>query len=253
MLLTIVLVNLALGIFASPAPQAKGGGCTPGGLQKGSETPVKDVFDDGKSGSGPYPAHFVQDGPSSGFTLYAPKTPPPSDVKLPVLVYATCGRQGSEYKNILNEVASRGYIVVAAGPPRGKGGGGGSATPAAKSPYGTSDAGNMKFAIDWIKAGNGKKYGNIDADNIATGGLSCGGLSVILPTSLMSLANYIQSMDASRGNDKVKLTLVVHSGLLDTSKTPQLKELKAPIAYIIGGPKDLAYCNVSSLNYLSLY
>jgi hypothetical protein len=182
MLLTTVLLNLAIGSFASPAPQAKGAGaCTPGGLQKGSETPAKDIFDDRKFGSGPYPAQMVQDGPSSSFTLYAPKTPPPADVKLPVLVYATCGRQGSEYKNILHEVASRGYIVIAAGPPKGIGGAGGSGAPAAKSPYPPGDAGNMKFAIDWVKAGNGKKYGNIDADNIATGGLSCGGLSVILP------------------------------------------------------------------------
>jgi hypothetical protein len=178
MLLSIVLVNFALSIFASPAPQGKGGagGCVQGGLQKGSETPKQDKFDDGKAGSGPYPAHYVQDGPTGSYTLYAPKTPPPSDVKLPVLVYATCGRQGSEYKNILNEVASRGYIVIAAGPPKGmaKGGGG-----RGKSPYPATDAGNMKFAIDWVKAGNGKKYGNIDADNIATGGLSCGGLAVI--------------------------------------------------------------------------
>jgi predicted dienelactone hydrolase len=190
--LTIVLVNLALGIFASPAPQAKSAACTPGGLTKGSETPVKDTFDDGKAGSGPYPAHYVQDGPTSGYTLYAPKTPPPDDVKLPVLVYATCGRQGTEYKNILNEVASRGYIVIAAGPPRGMGGSAPSASPASKSPYPPTDAGNMKFAIDWIKAGNGKKYGNIDADNIATGGLSCGGLAVRLSSSsLTSLADYI--------------------------------------------------------------
>jgi hypothetical protein len=57
-----------------------------GGIPKGSETPAVDVFDDGSEGTGKYPAHHVQDGPSTGYTVYAPKTPPPADVKLPVLV-----------------------------------------------------------------------------------------------------------------------------------------------------------------------
>lgn len=163
-----------------------------GGLPKGSETPAVDLFDDGSEGTGKYPAHNVQDGPTARYTVYAPKTPPPSDVKLPVLVYATCGGAGTSYKNLLTEVASHGYLVIAAGPPMpkfgGKPGGGmpvaGAATgaPAAQSPYTATDVGNMKFAIDWVMEGKAAKYGNVDTTHIATGGLSCGGLSVRRPS-----------------------------------------------------------------------
>jgi hypothetical protein len=88
-----------------------------GGLQKGPETPVIDLFDDGTEGTGKYPAHHLQDGPGTRYTLYAPKTPPPASVKLPVLVYAACGGAGTSYTNLLTEVASHGYLVIAAGPP----------------------------------------------------------------------------------------------------------------------------------------
>jgi hypothetical protein len=53
-------------------------------------------------------------------------------------------------------------------------------------------------------------------------------------------------MSTSYHDDRVKLTLMLHSGVIDESKTYLLKELnKYPIAYIIGGPKDIAYNNVS--------
>lgn len=161
-----------------------------GGLPKGSETPATDLFDDGSSGTGKYPACNIQDGPTSQYTVYAPKTPPPTNVKLPVLIYATCGGSGTSYKNLLTEVASHGYFVIAAGPQKLTFGGlfsglfgGTPAGDAAKSPYTATDVGNMKFAIDWVMEGKAAKYGNIDTAHIATGGLSCGGLSVIIPSN----------------------------------------------------------------------
>jgi hypothetical protein len=45
----------------------------------------------------------------------------------------------------------------------------------------------MKFAIDWVMEGKAAKYGNIDTAHIATGGLSCGGLSV---STLKESKNY---------------------------------------------------------------
>jgi hypothetical protein len=164
-----------------------------GGILKGSETPAVDIFDDGSEGTGKYPAHHVQDGPSTRYTVYAPKTPP-ADVKLPVLVYATCGGAGTSYTNLLTEVASHGYFVIAAGPPAPKMPGfkAGSlpkmpafnmsslpkmpAFDPSKAP--STDVSQMKNAVDWVIAGRASKYGNIDTSHIATGGLSCGGLSV---------------------------------------------------------------------------
>jgi hypothetical protein len=91
-----------------------------GGIPKGSEMPAVDLFDDGSEGTGKYPAHHVQDGPGTRYTVYTPKTPPPADVKLPVLVYAACGGPGTSYTNLLTEIASHGYFVIAAGPPAPK-------------------------------------------------------------------------------------------------------------------------------------
>jgi hypothetical protein len=62
----------------------------------------------------------------------------------------------------------------------------------------------------------------------------------------------IKAMSTSYHDDRVKLTLVLHSGLIDETKLYLLKELKAPIAYIIGGPKDIAYNNVSSRAHVSI-
>jgi hypothetical protein len=54
-------------------------------------------------------------------------------------------------------------------------------------------------------------------------------------------------MSTSYHDDRIKLTLVLHSGVVQDEKAYLLKELnKYPIAYIIGGPKDIAYNNVSS-------
>ena len=53
-------------------------------------------------------------------------------------------------------------------------------------------------------------------------------------------------MSTSYHDDRIQLTLVLHSGVVQDSKAYLLKELnKYPIAYIIGGPKDIAYNNVS--------
>jgi len=35
------------------------------------------------------------------------------------------------------------------------------------------------------------------------------------------------------------------SGILSESKLPLLKELKAPVSFFLGGPKDIAYAQVS--------
>jgi hypothetical protein len=61
-------------------------------------------------------------------------------------------------------------------------------------------------------------------------------------------------MSTSYHDDRIKLTLVLHSGVIEDSKAYLLKELnKYPIAYITGGPKDIAYNNVSSkpLDFIS--
>jgi len=61
-------------------------------------------------------------------------------------------------------------------------------------------------------------------------------------------------MSTSYHDDRIKLTLVLHSGVIQNSKAYLLKELnKFPIAYIIGGPKDIAYNNVGFQDSILLF
>jgi len=42
------------------------------------------------------------------------------------------------------------------------------------------------------------------------------------------------------------MTLMFNSGITDNAKKGKLKELQAPVAYFLGGPKDIAYVNGES-------
>jgi hypothetical protein len=169
-------------------------------------------------GSGPYKANYTTDSAISGYTIYAPKTPPPADVKLPVLIWGNgaCLAQGLMFMNLLNELASYGFFIIANGLPEGGG---------------TSTAADLTKAIDWVTANPAslKKYGNVDTSNLAVSGQSCGGL---------------EAYSASYKDPRVKLTVLFNSGLVDQSKRPLLADLKAPVAFLLGGPKDIAQANV---------
>lgn len=75
-----------------------------------------------------------------------------------------------------------------------------------------------------------EKYGKVDASRLVVAGQSCGGL---------------EAYSASYQDPRVKLTILFNSGIIDTSKTPLLADLTAPVAYFLGGPTDVAYPNVS--------
>jgi dienelactone hydrolase len=207
----------------------------------GTESPKKDVFDDGTPGTGKYPAKRTTDPSLGDHTIYAPITPPPADVKLPVLIFGNggCGNTGSAFTNLLTEIASHGYFVIANGAPASNAAGGpmgdisfssivsgllgsGAATK-------SSSIKQMTDAVDWVVKGEAAKYGNIDTTKIAASGQSCGGL---------------QAYSASYHDDRIKQTIMFNSGVIDDNKVPLLKELKSPVAYFIGGPHDIAYANV---------
>jgi dienelactone hydrolase len=209
----------------------------------GSESPKKDIFDDGTPGTGKYPAKRIKDATLEDHTIYVPITPPPTDVKLPVLIFGNggCGNTGSAFTNLLTEIASHGYIVVANGAPITE-----STTPKGaafdwagifKTGFKQSSVKQMTDAVDWVTKGGASKYGNIDVTKIAVGGQSCGGL---------------QAYSASYHDDRIKLTILFNSGVIEDSKAYLLKELKAPVAYIIGGPKDIAYNNVNNERFLAI-
>jgi dienelactone hydrolase len=184
-------------------------------------------------GTGPYPAKFIVDPSLPKHTIYVPKEPP-KGVKLPVIAWGNgaCGTDGTGFANFLTEIASYGYLVIADGAP-GKAGqqasGGLISSLGGGSSGAQSKVSDMRDSIDWALAGKAAKYGEIDTTKVATAGQSCGGL---------------ESYSTSYHDPRVKLTMLFNMGIYQDSKRYLLQELKVPVAYFLGGPKDTGYPNV---------
>ncbi|KAF2664700.1 hypothetical protein BT63DRAFT_464788 [Microthyrium microscopicum] len=202
---------------------------------------VKDFYSKGK---GPYPAKMYGE-LLGNHTVYAPINPP-KDLKMATLLWGNggCTSAGTPYGLFLTDIASYGYVAIANGPP-------GACPPSVKDcsaggillkedmsgpAYPTLRAGfskiqNMLDAQDWVVKGGADKLGSIDKDFFMTAGSSCGGL---------------EAYSAAYHNDKVKLIVPMNSGVIDPKKKYLLKEVKAPVVLITGGPKDVAYENAKS-------
>ena len=227
------------GIFglAGGAPGKGAGAPSLAGLTtKGKESPTttKRVRD---FGSGKYKAKYFADPSLPNHTIYAPKVAP-IGVKLPVLVWGNgaCMNTGTLFYDFLVEIASHGYLVVANGPP-GKDvveDGEVNIEPSAgllgAQGSGQSKPSQLTESVHWVVKGGAAKYGDIDTAKIAAAGQSCGGL---------------EAYSASYHDDRVKLTMLFNSGVISEDQKKLLKELKAPVGYFLGGPKDAAYANVS--------
>lgn len=207
-----------------------------------SQISVKDFYD---PGTGPYPAHFFTDPGLPNHVIYAPKTPPPQELKMPTMVWGNglCLSSGTAYGPFLMEIASHGYIVIATGPV-------GAPPPSVVLPSGIlpgpngevrdpkegqvlngfSSVQDMLDSIKFVADGKLDRLGNVDKDSFITAGSSCGGL---------------EAYSAAYKNDKVKLIGVYNSGTLLSGRQKYVKELKNRVAYISGGPEDVSWQNVS--------
>jgi hypothetical protein len=136
------------------------------------------------------------------------------------------------FPDFLTEIASYGYLIVANGPPGNSSGSSLGSNPLAgllsAAGSGMSKVQYITDSVDWVTKGGAAKYGNIDTTKIAAAGQSCGGL---------------EAYSASYHDDRIKLTVLFNSGVIDGNKTYLLKELKAPVGYFLGGPLDVAYPN----------
>ena len=193
------------------------------------------IVEDG--GTGPYGAIATEDADLPGMTIFRPRDLAPFGAgnRLPVLLWGNgaCANSAEEHKNFLNEIASHGYLVLAIGPldqleKRG---------PAARE---RTAAQQLTKALDWMEAevaSSGSEYaGKVDATKVAAMGMSCGGLQAI----------------AVSGDPRIDTTVVCNSGILPSpSPMPampaltkdDLQKFHAPVIYIMGGPKDIAYAN----------
>jgi dienelactone hydrolase len=230
------------------------------------------------TGSGPYAAVIEGDPGLPGHTIYRPESLGPFNQKnsLPVVAWGNggCANSSTFYAPFLAEIASRGFLVVAIGPytpgpaPKsggmGGGGGMGSATKSAQ----------LLEALDWATAENSRKdskyYQKLNPSKFAVFGHSCGGLQALevspdprVTTTLVMDSGVVtpgampkigmprggapkegapQGEAPQRGMMPGGAPKVPMGGAMAVGKDI-LQKLHAPVIYINGGEKDIAYAN----------
>ena len=200
-------------------------------------------------GSGPFPALFEARPDLPDHVIYRPANLAAlGRKKLGIYVWGNggCSADGTSSRNHLLEIASHGYLVIAAG-----------TIPAATSPTpaptqaaapapapGQLTAATATHllvdAIDWAQRENDRSgsplRGHIATGEVAVSGWSCGGLQAL------SVAQ----------DPRVKTAVIMNSGFFPDGANPiggivsdkkLLATLHAPILYVLGGPKDIAYGN----------
>ena len=204
-----------------------------------------------RSGTGGLPAVAEAVASLRMNTLYHPQPLPKQ--RLPLLLWGNggCRDNGLGYAQFLREIASHGFFIVSAGypreeralrPPPPSGVQAPTPPPATPEP-GKTDVQQILAAIDWAERENGDPkspfHQRIDTTRIGVMGTSCGGLQAIsvatdprVKASIAFNSGVLKSLPPGAG---ANANLVVGKGAL--------KDLRGPIAYVNGGPTDIAYEN----------
>lgn len=170
-----------------------------------------------------YTAVYEEDVRLSGHTVYRPQNLSAVTDPMPIVVWGNgaCRADGTWFQEFLQPLAAHGVLVIASGRPGGSG-------------STTSDM--LIDAIDFAVAENsrsGSRYqGRLDVGSITAMGQSCGGLEAI---------------DASR-DPRVDSTILWNSGIFSGGGIggvgkDALTRLHGPVAWLNGGPSDIAYSN----------
>ena len=151
--------------------------------------------------------------------------------KLPVLVFCNGGCMDTSigYENMLSDIASHGYVVVAIGELQ---------MFAQHDKDQHTPSSMVKKALDWISQQAADPaspyYNKIDTEKIAAAGHSCGGAQVLANAADQRLKTYI-ILNAGMG----KMTMA-------DASAKSLKSLHAPILYLVGGTTDVAWKNAQT-------
>jgi dienelactone hydrolase len=217
-----------------------------------TETASRTIED---GGTGPYTAVATSDSTLATHTVFRP-----ADLsafgkknKLPIIAWGNgaCANSPGGHINLLSEVASYGFLVIAIGPLPEEGQRGGGMGGGMMGGGGNSSTTPLIDAIDWAIAQNDNPtsiyYKKIDTTKIAVAGMSCGGL---------------QAYEAAP-DPRVTTTMICNSGLFNSSGggpggggsgaprmggmpalgKDHLEKLHGSIIFILGGETDIAYAN----------
>ncbi|MBO9669895.1 MAG: hypothetical protein J7485_05210 [Sphingobium sp.] len=180
--------------------------------------------------------------------IYRPKNLSPfSGSKLPVLAWGNgaCADDGTAHRLYLAQIASYGYVVIAAGPWRSGPGATAPREQRAPAPGGglppaATSAADVKAGLDWAIAQNSKAesrfQGKIATKLLAVAGHSCGGLQAI----------------EIAADPRIKTVMINNSGIFNSGQSSipgmtvskeMLEKFHTPVLYLLGGPTDIAYPN----------
>lgn len=190
-------------------------------------------------GSGRHKAVAVREKSLPDFVVYRPMnidaamtvgrpgmfaTGQPKKEKLPVLIFCNGGCMDTSigYENMLADIASYGYVVVAIGELQ-------MLAQHEKDQHTLSSM--VKLALDWICDPASPYYNYIDTEKIAAAGHSCGGAQVL----------------ANAADPRLKTYLILNAGMgkmtMADASAKSLKNLHGPILYLVGGTSDVAWQN----------
>jgi hypothetical protein len=215
-----------------------------------TKTSVSLIVGDG--GTGPYKAVLTNDLSLPAHTIYRPQDLSAfgGKNKLPVVIEGNggCANSSEQLAGFLAEIASHGFIVIAVGPVRD--------VIFGMSGLDRTDSKSLLDAMDWAIEQNNDPgspyYHKIDPQNIAVMGQSCGGLQALtvsndprVKTTIAlnsgifattpSLPSNI-STDKLQGDSNLKISL-------PAVQKSDLKNLHAPVIYLVGGKTDIATAN----------
>jgi hypothetical protein len=130
----------------------------------------------GDGGSGNYKAILAGDSGLPTHAIYRPRDLGPFGGKnlLPVVAFGNggCRNSSGEFRNLLSDIASHGYVVVAIGPA------GDAVVGGSEMKTGITQASQLLDGVNWIEKENARSgseyYGKIDATKVAVMGQSCG-------------------------------------------------------------------------------
>ncbi len=183
-------------------------------------------------GSGPYKAVAVRERSLTDFVVYHPvnmnMAMAREKQKLPVLLFANGGCMDTSigYENMLTDLASYGYVVVAIG----------ELQMFARHEQDQHTPSSMLVkAMDWIcqqaSDETSPYYNKLDVDHMAAAGHSCGGAQVL----------------CNAADKRLKTYLILNAGMgkmeMAGASSKSLKSLHGPILYLVGGTGDVAWQN----------
>jgi hypothetical protein len=224
----------------------------------------------GDGGTGRYKAILAGDPSLPTHTIYRPRDLSPfgGTVRLPIVAFDNGGcRNGSgEFRNLLSDVASHGYLIVALGPA------GEAVVAGSEGRLNLTQPRQLIDGVEWAIAENGRQrseyYGKLDVTDVAVMGQSCGTrqalavsadprvkTTVLLnggpgapvgaqtPEAAQQAANATAEAinNLARRYAPYAPSFQTVPGTTTPLPTGEDVSLHAPIAFISGGPSDQAH------------